>query len=110
MIEKMQPGVTCGEVIGAVMQFLDGKGYAQYAVPIFGHGIGVAGDEFYPPVMAVPPWNEMVLQPNMVEEAYLQLNVPGVGGFRLEAPLLIAEKGNELLCKVSWEPRRIACD
>lgn len=110
LIEKMQPGAVFAEVFGAVMQFLSGKGCAEYAVPIFGHGIGVAGDEFYPPVMAVPPWNEMTLQPNMVEEAYLQLNIPGVGGFRLEAPLLITDRGNEVLCKVPWEPRQISCD
>ncbi len=110
LIDKMQPGVVFGEVFGSVMQFLSGRGYAEYAIPIFGHGIGIAGDEFYPPVMATPPWNEMTLQPNMVEEAYFQLNVPGVGGFRLEAPLLITDKGNEILCKVSWEPRQVNID
>ncbi|MGE5396489.1 MAG: M24 family metallopeptidase [Chitinophagales bacterium] len=107
LIDKMQPGTAFSEISDAVMKFLAEHNYAQYVVPIFGHGLGTCGDEFYPPVLNYPPWNNMILEPNMVEEAYLQLNIPDVGGFRLEAPLLITARGNEMLCKVNWEPRVI---
>jgi Xaa-Pro aminopeptidase len=40
----------------------------------------------------------------MVEVAAIVLNKPGVGGFRMETPVLITEDGGEPLSKTPVEP------
>ena len=40
----------------------------------------------------------------MIEVAAIVLNKPGVGGMRMETPVLITETGNEPLNKVPVEP------
>jgi len=108
LLENMKPGVTYGEVADKMDAFMDRTGYRQYALPGYGHGIGILGNEYYPVVMnsSVPyeSKGDLVLQPNMVEVAALVLNKPGVGGMRMEMTVLITKNGNEPLKKVSFEP------
>jgi len=112
LLESMKPGVTYGEVSDKVDAFMDRIGYRQYALPGYGHGIGILGNEWYPVVMnsSVPyeSKGDLVLQPNMVEVAALVLNRPGVGGMRMEMTVLITKDGNEALNKVPFEPAIIA--
>jgi len=108
LLENMKPGVTYGEVADKMDAFMDRTGYRQYALPGYGHGIGILGNEYYPVVInssvAYESKGDLVLQPNMVEVAALVLNKPGVGGMRMEMTVLITKNGNEPLNKVPFEP------
>lgn len=108
VVDSLRPGVTYGEVAQKVEAFLDKTGYRQYALPGYGHGIGIVGNEWYPVILnsSVPCESNagLVLQPNMVEIAAIVLNRPGVGGMRLEVPVLITADGNEPLNKTPIEP------
>ncbi len=112
LLESLKPGVTYGEVADKMDAFMDRTGYRQYALPGYGHGIGILGNEYYPVVInsSVPyeSKGDLVLQPNMVEVAALVLNKPGVGGMRMEMTVLITKNGNEPLNKVPFEPAIIA--
>jgi Xaa-Pro aminopeptidase len=108
LLESLKPGVTLGEVAQKMDTFLDEIGYRQYALPGYGHGIGILGSEWYPAIAnSTAPYEsgaDLVLQPNMVQIAAIVLNKPGVGGFRMETPVLITEDGNESLSKSPVEP------
>ncbi len=108
LLESLKPGATYGEVADKMDAFMDRTGYRQYALPGYGHGIGILGNEYYPVVMnsSVPyeSKGDLVLQPNMVEVAALVLNKPGVSGMRMEMTVLITKDGNEPLNKVPFEP------
>ncbi len=108
LLESLRPGATYGEVAVKMDAFMDRTGYRQYALPGYGHGIGILGNEWYPVVMnsSVPyeSRGDLVLQPNMIEIAGIVLNKPGVGGMRMEMPVLITKDGNEPLNKVPVEP------
>jgi Xaa-Pro dipeptidase len=108
LLESLKPGATYGEVADKMDAFMDRTGYRQYALPGYGHGIGILGNEYYPVVMnsSVPyeSKGDLVLQPNMVEVAALVLNKPGVAGMRMEMTVLITRDGNEALNKVPFEP------
>nr|MDO8098791.1 hypothetical protein [Candidatus Njordarchaeota archaeon] len=69
-----------------------------------GHGIGCCGSEAYPIIVDGDPWGNMVLEPDMVEIMAIVLNKPSVGGMRLESPIWIKKKGNEVLPKTPFEP------
>ena len=108
LLHSLKPGATYGEVADKMDAFMDRTGYRQYALPGYGHGIGILGNEWYPVVMnsSVPyeSKGDLVLQPNMIEIAALVLNRPGVGGLRMEMSVLITKDGNEPLNKVPFEP------
>ena len=108
LLESLRPGATYGEVADKMDAFMDRTGYRQYALPGYGHGIGILGNEYYPVVVnsSVPyeSKGDLVLQPNMIEVAAVVLNKPGIGGMRMEMPVLITKDGNEPLNKVPFEP------
>ena len=108
LLDGLKPGATLGEVAQKMDAFLDDTGYRQYALPGYGHGIGILGNEWYPAIANSTAPNEssatLVLRPRMVEVAAIVLNKPGVGGFRMETPVLITENGNEPLSKTPLEP------
>jgi Xaa-Pro aminopeptidase len=108
LLESMKPGSTLGEVARSVDTFLDEIGYRQYALPGYGHGIGILGNEWYPAITdSTAPYEsgaDIVLAPNMVQIAAIVLNKPGIGGFRMETPVLITADGAEPLSKTPVEP------
>ena len=108
LLENLKPGATYGEVAARMDAYLDDIGYRQYALPGYGHGIGILGNEWYPVVVnSNTPYEskgDLLLRPNMIEVAAIVLNKPGVGGMRMETPVLITETGNEPLNKVPFEP------
>jgi Xaa-Pro dipeptidase len=108
LLENLKPGATYGGVAAKMDAYLDDIGYRQYALPGYGHGIGILGNEWYPVVVnSSTPYEskgDLVLRPNMIEVAAIVLNKPGVGGMRMETPVLITETGNEPLNKVPFEP------
>ena len=108
LLESLKPGATLGEVAARTDTFLDEIGYRQYALPGYGHGIGILGNEWYPAIAnSTAPYEsgaDLVLQPKMIEIAALVLNKPGIGGLRMETPVLITEDGSESLSKTPLEP------
>ena len=107
LVEHMQPGRTLGEAARATREFVEEQGWTEF-IRGFGHGIGHFGDEWYPTLTdaeidGVSEPN-FVLQPNYMQEIAVTANLPGVGGLRMERPLVITETGNEVLSKTPFEP------
>jgi Xaa-Pro aminopeptidase len=49
-------------------------------------------------------FRDIVLEENVVEVAFLQVNVPNVGGMRLEAEVLVTPTGGEMLNRIPLRP------
>ncbi|ACL02211.1 peptidase M24 [Desulfatibacillum aliphaticivorans] len=97
LVTNLKAGNTIGTVWHAVNDSLTKDGYIQYTVPFFGHGLGVLGHEWYPPIGNAEPYTEIVLEENVVEVGFLSITVPGVGGMRLECPIRVTSTGGEML-------------
>ena len=97
LVASLKTGNTVGQVWQAVNDNLTQTGYVQYAVPFFGHGLGVLGHEWYPPIGNADEVREIVFEENVVEVGFLSLTVPGVGGMRLECPIQVTASGGEPL-------------
>ncbi len=107
ILEEMQPGRTLGQAASAVREYVLSKGWGDF-IRGFGHGIGHAGHEWYPTLtdIAIDQVSEpdYVMEPNYMQIIAVTANVPGIGGMRLERPLVITPHGNELLSKLPFEP------
>lgn len=114
LIDEMKPGKTLKEVATNVNAFVAKKGWAEWMLPGYGHGIGHLGNEWYPCVGEnVSPGNnepDFELKPGYMQIIAVIANRPGAAGFRLERPLVITETGNEILSKLPIEPGIIPCD
>lgn len=99
LVSSLKAGSTVGDVWHKVNDDLTRTGYVQYAVPFFGHGLGVHGYEWYPPIGNSEEFTGIVLEENVVEVGFLSITVPGVGGLRLECPIQVTPSGGEMLAK-----------
>ena len=97
LVSSLKAGNTVGKVWQAVNDCLTETGYAAYAVPFFGHGLGVLGHEWYPPIGNSDEVRDIVFEENVVEVGFLSITVPGVGGMRLECPIRVTATGGEPL-------------
>jgi len=97
LISSLKAGSTVGQVWQKVYDEVSSLGYAQYTLPAFGHGIGVIGHEWYPAIINSDEFRDLVLEENVVEVAALVMNVPGVGGMRLECVVRVTPDGGEML-------------
>ncbi len=97
LVTNMKAGNTIGELWHAVNDNLTASGYIQYTVPFFGHGLGVLGHEWYPPVGNSEEFTSIVLEENVIEVGFLSITIPGVGGMRLECPIQVTPTGGEML-------------
>jgi Xaa-Pro aminopeptidase len=97
LVSSLKAGSTIGQVWKAVSDELTSCGYMQYALPAFGHGIGIIGHEWYPAILDNDEFRDVVLEENVVEVAALVINVPNVGGMRLECPVRVTASGGEML-------------
>ena len=97
LVKNLKVGNTIGDVWHAVNDNLTKSGYVQYTVPFFGHGLGVLGHEWYPPIGNSEEFTGIVLEENVIEVGFLSITVPGVGGLRLECPIQVTAKGGEML-------------
>ncbi|MFZ5572319.1 MAG: M24 family metallopeptidase [Thermodesulfobacteriota bacterium] len=103
LIGSLKTGNTVGQVWNAVNENVSASGYGPYTLPGFGHGLGVIGHEWYPAIVNSDEFRNVVLEENVVEVAALVINVPGVGGMRLECPVRVTAQGGEMLCKTPLE-------
>lgn len=97
LVNSMKAGNTVGQVWHAVNASLTRDAYVQFTVPFFGHGLGVLGHEWYPPIGNSEAFTNIVLEENVVEVGFLSITVPGVGGMRLECPIRVTPDGGEML-------------
>ena len=63
----------------------------------------MVGHEWHPPIIDSDEVRDLVLQEDVVEVAALVINVPGVGGMRLECPVRVTPSGGEMLTTTPLE-------
>lgn len=97
LISSLKAGATIGQVHQAVHAEVEASGYGAYTLPAYGHGIGVIGHEWYPAILDNDAFRDIVLEEDVVEIAALVINVPEVGGMRLECPVRVTASGGEPL-------------
>jgi len=104
IVKNFKTGNTVGQVCEAVMEKIQSLQFPGTIIPSFGHGLGLAGHEWYPAIVNNDEFRDVVLEDNVVEVAFLAMSVPGVWGMRLECPVLVTSTGGEMLCKTPLEP------
>ncbi|HHY47617.1 MAG TPA: aminopeptidase P family protein [Firmicutes bacterium] len=95
LVKGMVPGAVISEVARAAYEKIKNNGLDRWCIPSFGHGIGTCSR--IPPLITLNNHEEFV--ENMVVNAGTHIYWPGVGGMRLELPVLVTPGGGEPLCK-----------
>ena len=93
--ELLKPGVTACEIFEAAIAGVREAGIPHYHRTHVGHGLGIAGAGYEPPLLA--PGDRTLLEPGMVlcvETPYLEL---GFGGLQVEDMVVITQAGFQLL-------------
>jgi len=93
LVASLKAGSTIGDVFKKVSDELSRSNYRRYTLPGFGHGLGVVGHEWHPPIIDSDEVRDLVLEQDVVEVAAMVINVPGVGGMRLECPVRVTASG-----------------
>jgi len=99
LVDALKAGNTVGQVWETVNDRVTKSGYVDFTLPGFGHGLGVIGHEWFPAIVNNDEFRDVVFEENVVEVAALVINVPDVGGMRLECPVRVTASGGEMLCK-----------
>jgi Xaa-Pro aminopeptidase len=98
MVAELRPGVRAGRIAEILFEGIEKRGYTR-THPLIGHGIGTFVNE--PPF--VMPWNDFVIEKDMVINLEPAIYDPEVGGVRIEDPYLITQTGAERLTTVAQE-------
>lgn len=93
----VKPGTFMKDVENAVRGVIKKRGYGEYILHNFGHGLGIDSSEEDLPI---GPHSELVIEKNMVFTFEPGIYVPGVGGCRLEECMVITDNGFEILSKL----------
>jgi Xaa-Pro aminopeptidase len=99
LLEYIKDGVRVADAARAANSVLQESEFAPYALPGFGHGLGV--DTRVP--LSITLTNESVFLENMTVAAGVHIYVPGLGGMRMELPVLVGKTGAEPLCKLGMK-------
>lgn len=99
LLGGIKPGTRICDVTRPAYAVFDDYGLADIKVPMFGHGLGTCART--PPRMTID--NEMELQAGMAMALGVHLYQPGVGGMRIEQPLVVTETGNEPLVDIALD-------
>jgi Xaa-Pro aminopeptidase len=89
--EMLKPGVAACEIFEAAVARVRAAGILHYQRTHVGHGLGIAGAGYEPPLLA--PGDRTPLEPGMVlcvETPYLEL---GFGGLQVEDMVVITQAG-----------------
>lgn len=103
LVGAFKAGTTVGAIYGTVSAAVEATGYSAHTLPGFGHGLGVVGHEWHPAIIDNDAFRDVVLEENVVEVAALVMNVPDVGGMRLECPVRVTPDGGEMLTRTPLE-------
>lgn len=103
-LENYKAGVTPSGLAAIMMDFAEDRGFTDYMVPGFEHGIGMMGDEWRIGLNDGPfeywtnPFHEYQVGEMLI--CAMQYACPDENiGFRYEAPIIIERDGCELLSK-----------
>jgi Xaa-Pro aminopeptidase len=101
-LETYRPGVTPSRLADELLDFCEERGFVEYMVPGFEHGIGLMGDEWRIGLNdgPFPYWTnpDHVYQAGEMLICAMQYACPEEEiGFRYENPILITEDGCEAL-------------
>lgn len=94
-LECLHPGVRACDVFQRAVETVRSSGIPHYERTNVGHGIGIAGDGYDPPLLG--PSDETSLEPGMVlcvETPYYEI---GFGGLQVEDMVLVTDDGFESL-------------
>jgi len=92
-IEKVTPGVKCGEVDAAARDIIEKEGYGES----FGHGTGHGLGLFIHEGPRIAPNQDTILKPNMILTIEPGIYIKGWGGVRIEDMILVKNKGKEII-------------
>ena len=103
-LETYRPGISPSELAEKMIGFAESRGFADYMVPGFEHGIGLAGDEWRIGMNdgPFPYWTnpDHRYRENEVLICAMQYACPEESiGFRYENPIVIGKDGCEALSK-----------
>lgn len=103
-LESYHPGISPSSLADQLLDFCEERGFADYMVPGFEHGIGMTGDEWRIGLNdgPFPYWTnpDHVYQAGELIICAMQYSCPEENiGFRYENPLLITATGCEELSK-----------
>ncbi|RPJ00921.1 MAG: aminopeptidase P family protein [Candidatus Aminicenantes bacterium] len=103
-LETYRAGTSPSELAEKMIGFAESRGFADYMVPGFGHGIGLAGDEWRIGMNdgPFPYWTnpDHLYRENELLICAMQYACPEEGiGFRYENPIVIHAEGCEHLSK-----------
>jgi Xaa-Pro dipeptidase len=93
MLDSLRPGRQIAECVGDGLKVFEKHRLQEFGLPLFGHGLGTCA-------RTRPFINRRstdVVQPGMVVALGTHIYQPGVGGCRLEYPVLIGEHGSQPL-------------
>jgi Xaa-Pro dipeptidase len=110
LVDAIKVGNTVRDVSRAVIANLESTGYLAHAIPMFGHGLGMIGNEWYVAIVDNEEFGGVVLEENVVEVAFLAITIPGVAGLRMECPVLATRHGGEMLNSTPLRPTVLALD
>ena len=101
-LRTYRPGISPSSLADELLRFCEERGFAEYMVPGFEHGIGLMGDEWRIGLNdgPFPYWTnpEHTYQANEMLICAMQYACPEEAiGFRYENPILITEHGCEAL-------------
>ncbi len=97
-ISAVRPGVRCNEIDDHVNPIFEEAGYIADRTFGTGHSFGIMGQWYgRDEIGELRPYNDTVLERDMVISIEPMISVPGVGGFRHADMLLVTEDGSEVL-------------